>query len=162
MALTSLRLEDYSDREVLLILQDLAGPDGWADSLEVAERVGLQTEHPRRTAASRLSWLQRYGAVEREFARDAEGNIRLRRDGKAVHTQRWRLTDRGRLLAMGALTTRQRDQLEKLATDDRLLLITRWLTEVERETDDVASTLMKREWRYGTSPLRLLNGNGPG
>jgi hypothetical protein len=162
MALTSLRLEDYSDREVLLILQDITGPDGWADSLEVAERIGLQAEHPRRTAASRLSWLQRYGAVEREFARDADGVIRLRRDGRPVYTQRWRLTDRGRTLAAGTLTSRQQESLERMATDDRLLLITRWLTEVERSTDDVAATLMKREWRYGVHPLRAVNGNGPG
>src|SRR3954462_14187160 len=99
MAIDSVRIEDYSDREFLLIVADVAeDEDGWADSEQVAVRMDLST---RRLASSRLSGLRRYGAVEREPVRDEHGNIRYHRNGKPMHTQRWRLTAAGEALAFG-------------------------------------------------------------
>jgi hypothetical protein len=101
MSLDRLRIEDFSDREFLLIVADVAAEeDGWADSEQVAQRMDLST---RRLASSRLSWLRRYGAVEREHVRDEAGNIRYHRNGKPMHTQRWRLTTAGQAVAFGKL-----------------------------------------------------------
>ena len=162
--LTSLRIDDYSDRELLLIVRDLGktDPDQWVLSIDIAERLGIESQRPKQVVGSRMSWLQRYGALEREHLRDEYGNLRFKTNGKPVYAQRWRLTERGKELAVGKLTKRDQDQLAKVTSDERLLLVTRFLTQRQRATDDTARTLMRREWRYGTSPLRELNGNGNG
>jgi hypothetical protein len=139
-----LTLLDYSDREFLLLLDEIADGDGYADSLELATRLDL--EH-RRSASQRLAWLARWGAVEKEHARDHAGNIRYHRDGKPMHTQRWRLTDAGHALAYGTINARQRQSLDRLG-DDQLIEVTRWLTGRTRGTG-MATKLALREWRYG-------------
>ena len=80
MPLTSLTIEDMSDREFLHVVLDVAEEDGWSSSDDVRRKLGM----PKRFhASSRLSWLQRFGAVEREYARDEAGNIRYRRAGRS-------------------------------------------------------------------------------
>lgn len=145
MSIDRLTIEDFSDREFLLIVADVAAnEDGWADSEQVALRMDLST---RRLASSRLSWLRRYGAVEREHARDESGNIRYHRNGLPMHTQRWRLTPAGEVLAFGKLRKGDQAALERMK-DEQMLLVTRWLT--SRTTgDSTVAKLVSREWRYG-------------
>jgi hypothetical protein len=142
VALDSLRLEDLSDREFLLIVTDVADEhDGWADSQEVANRLGLSK---RRLASSRLSWLARWGAVEREHQRDEAGNIRYHRNGKPMHTQRWRLTTVGWALASGQMRKGLESQLAR--TDDaQMVVLTRWLA--RRQMGATAQKLTEREWQ---------------
>ena len=151
MPLKSLTIEDLSDREFLLVVLDVAEADGWADS----DHVRLQLDMPKRfNASSRLSWLQRFGAVEREHERDEKGNIRYRKDGKPRYTQRWRVTEIGEALAYGTLGKRQQDQLGKLS-DDQMLHVTKWLSDRARGADNPTVTkLVAREWRYGASAQR--------
>src|SRR3954470_12654056 len=112
MSLDRLTIEDFSDREFLLIVADVSSEeDGWADSEQVAQRMDLKT---RRLASSRLSWLRRYGAVEREHVRDETGDIRYPRNGKPMHTQRWRLTTAGEALAYGRLRKGDESALNRL------------------------------------------------
>src|SRR3954470_16747863 len=145
MPIDSLRIEDFSDREFLLIVADVASEDdGWADSEQVAQRMDLST---RRLASSRLSWLRRYGAVEREHVRDEAGNIRYHRNGKPMHTQRWRRTPAGEMMAFGQFRKADEKALERMK-DEHLLLITRWLTE-RTAGDETVGKLVSREWRYG-------------
>jgi hypothetical protein len=150
MALESLRIDDYSDREFLLVLDDLADGDGWADSQRVAEQLGFES---RRFAAVRLSWLQRFGAVEREHERDEHGNIRYTVHGKLRYTQRWRMTEAGAALAHGRLRKRQAESLERIG-EEQMIEVTRWLTRRARGSGAVAAKLIAREWRYGTSASR--------
>ena len=106
---------------------------------------------------TRLSWLQRWGAVAREHERDEHGNLRYTRGGKPRWTQRWQMTPDGEALAFGRLKAREQQSLDRM-DDTQLLEITAWLTTRTRSTDDVARKLISREWRYGTSASR--NGNG--
>jgi hypothetical protein len=145
-----LRLEDLSDREFLLIVADVADGDGWADSQEVATRLDL-TE--RRIASTRLSWLARWGAVEREHERDESGNMRYRRNGKPFYTQRWRLTDVGLDLATGRLRRSQQKALAD-ARDGDLLALTQLLAERQRSGNTTVANLVRREWRYHTEYSR--------
>lgn len=150
MALESLRLDEFSDREFLLVMIDLADADGWVES----DRVQAQLDLAKRAIAStRLSWLQRYGAVEREHERDAAGNLRYTRGGQIRWTQRWRLTDIGEQMALGQLRKRESDALEKVG-DAQMLLVTRWLATRQRVADPTVSKLISREYRYSTSSLR--------
>jgi hypothetical protein len=145
MSIDRLRIEDYSDREFLLIVADLADEDGWTDSQAVAIQMDLKR---RAIASSRLSWLRRYGAVEREHKADEDGNIRYHRDGRVMHTQRWRLTEIGQAIAFGRLRKSDETALARLK-DDQMLLVTRWLTKRTGAGDSTVGRLVAREWRYG-------------
>jgi hypothetical protein len=144
MALESLRITDYSDREFLLVVLDHQGDDGWTESLDVAKALGFEN---RRFAAQRFAWLFRYGAVEREHERDESGNLRWHKSGKPMHTQRWRLTELGEQVALGKLRKGDETALGKL-TDAQLPLVTRWLSERSRGDLGMAK-LVQREWKYG-------------
>lgn len=139
----SLTLLDFSDREFLLIVNDCADGDGWADSEHVAAQLDLKS---RASASSRLSWLARWGAVEREHARDEKGILRYTSTGKPVHTQRWRLTEAGAALAFGKLKAGQQKSLDKI-DDTQLLEVTRWLSNRTRN-GNVTTKLALREWKH--------------
>jgi hypothetical protein len=147
----SLRIEEYSDREFLLMVVDAYDGDGWADSEHVAKLLDLKG---RKIASSRLSWLRRYGAVEREHARDDAGNLRYHRNGKAMTTQRWRLTDLGESIAYGKLRKGDETALSKMG-NGQMLLVTRWLTE-RSNTDEHVAKLVQREWRFGAARYKQV------
>lgn len=144
-----LRLEDMSDREVLLAMIDI-GDGEPVDPAELADRIGVRGEHPRRAVSSRMAWLVRWGAVDKEFATDEHGNVMRHRNGEARTTQRYRPTQLGHDVATGALRANQTKALDALH-DGQLLEVTRWLTE---RTDGNLSTLVRREWRYRTEYAR--------
>jgi hypothetical protein len=150
MAVERLTIDDMSDREFLLILDDCADDDGWADSQTIADVMDLAE---RRIASSRLSWLARWGAVEREYETTEDGRPRVRKSGDYFYTQRWRMTPTGRSVALGRLRAQTRQSLDKLG-DDSMLELTHWLTTRFRRTNETATKLMAREWRYGTSASR--------
>ena len=149
MPLDRLTIDDYSDREFLLVLADVADHDGWANSQDIADRLDLAN---KAIASSRLSWLKRWGAVDKEHERDESGVLRYHANGKPRYTQRWKLTDAGRALAFGALKKNQQQTLDKLG-DDQMLVVTRWLSERTRESG-VSARLAQREWRYGHAKER--------
>jgi hypothetical protein len=145
----TLTLLDLSDRELLLIVRDVGdGPQGWASSVDVADRLRVDGEAPHRSVAVRLSWLKRYGAVERELERDEHGNIKTTRSGKSVTTQRWRLTDVGLAMATGKLKATQERTFDGL-DDGQMLIATRWLTSRVKRSAPTVAKLMDREYRYG-------------
>lgn len=144
MPLEHLRLEDLSDREFLLVLIDVAEDDNWSDSQAVADALDLKE---RKTASSRLSWLQRWGVVEREHERDESGNLRYRRNGKPFHTQRWRPTPIGHDMATGKLR-KQQEQALRDARDGEMLMLAGVFGTYQRDAPLAVRQLMKREYRY--------------
>jgi hypothetical protein len=151
-----LRLEEFSDPELLLALDDVcAAGEGWGSARQVAKHIGLDGEEPHRPVANRLSWQQRFGSVEREFLRDEAGNIRYHRDGKPMYTQNWRLSDIGRQLAYGRLRKADETALGRL-DDGQMLVVTRWLTQrtLANGASPVTSKLVQREWKYNMAQAR--------
>jgi hypothetical protein len=147
--LTGLTLLDLSDREFLLIVRDAGGaPPGWVSAADVAAHLNLTGDNPGRSVSSRLSWLKRWGAVERQHERDEAGNIRYHRNGKVVYAQGWQLTEVGFAMAVGKLNTGTEKSLDKL-TDGQMLVMTRWLSQRVKSSDLTVSKLMDREYRYG-------------
>src|SRR4051794_7814530 len=146
-SLKSLRLMEFSDRELLLILDDVADGDGFATARDVADKLHLSHPRPHQCVAVRFSWLARYGALEREHMRDDQGNLMWTSGGQPRHTQRWRMTSMGRAMAMGQLTKTQESQLGRI-TDDRMLMLTRYVTQRVRSADSTAAKLVQREWRH--------------
>ena len=151
MPVERLTIDDMSDREFLLVVHDQRDADGWTDSEQIQRQLDLAE---RRIASTRLSWLARWGAVEREYKRDDEGNAIYTRHGKLRYTQRWQMTERGSALAFGSLKARQLASLDNV-DDNQLLEMTAWLTGRARASGDgTARKLIAREWRYGTSASR--------
>jgi hypothetical protein len=144
---THLTLLDLSDRELLLVLRDVSDGLGFASALDIATQLDLIGDG-HRSVSVRLSWLKRYGAVEREMERDAQGNIRTTRAGKAVTTQRWKLTDIGLAMATGKLKAAQERVFEGL-DDGQMLMATRWLTRRVQASAPTVGKLMDREYRHG-------------
>ena len=143
MARDHLTILDFSDREFLLVVRDVADADGWTQAEEVATMLDLKGN---RSASSRLSWLRRFGAVEREHARDETGKLLYTGD-KPRYTQRWRLTELGEAMAMGRLNKTQQGALDKM-DDGALLMTARWLAG-HASGDSGAGKLVMREWRHG-------------
>ena len=132
----SLTLLDYSDRELLNLMLDESDGEGWVDSRDLARTIGMTKDHAG-SVGVRLGWMKRYGATERK-------------DG----TREWRVTPAGRALALGDLSMAEETALTELSPE-KLLMVTRLLTQRYTRVGDTAAHLIRREWRYGTHGRRF-------
>jgi hypothetical protein len=147
--LEGLTLLDLSDREFLLVVRDAGGVlPNYVTAEQVAVHLRLIGENPVRSVSARLSWLKRYGAVDREYERDHTGNIRENRNGKPVYTQGWALSELGLQMAVGNLTKTQQASLERLG-DGQMLMTMRLLSQRVIASNSTVSKLMDREYRHG-------------
>jgi hypothetical protein len=134
----SLTIEDFSDVELLALVNEHADSDGYVMTEEMVLVIGLDVENARQCVGSRFSWLTRYGAMEKD----------------PDETGRWRLSAVGRAMVRANLTAAEKRMLENLA-DDKLLSLARGVTNKYRSTGATGAQLMRREWQYGTSKRRF-------
>jgi DNA-binding HxlR family transcriptional regulator len=139
-----LRLQEMSDREVLLILRDCADADGYADVEDMGVQLGLDAKHAVRIVTSRLTWLKRWGAVEREPAESVP-----KVSGEPPRRRQWRMTPAGQALALGTVRKAQQKAMDGAREED-LLGLTRLLAERQRNGNMAVANLVRREWRYRT------------
>ena len=141
-----LRLFDLSDRELISIVDDVRGEDGWSARTDVAAaifpfvRSAPETDrakHAERCVAIRLGWMRRFGVLERNPD-----------DGSTL--SRWRLTEDGRALRMGTLTRGLATTLHGL-NEFALMAAMGALSERYLEAGDVPANMMRREWLYGAN-----------
>jgi hypothetical protein len=118
----SLRITDFSDRELLAIARDLSNSDGLADIEEVALQIWPRGKrdadwlwHAIRCVSIRFSHMSRLGLLEK------------------IGTGKWELTDLGEEVVAGKLKS--------------IKLITQAGDMYEEATDDQAS-LMRREFQF--------------
>src|SRR5215471_1778606 len=146
--LEHLRLVDLSDREILLTLVEVADEDSFAHAEEIAAKLGMKGDNAKRCVITRLSWLSRYGAVERELLYDELGVPQTTRGGKLKLGQGWKPTEIGYSIANGQLKQNQTKMLEGL-TDAQMLSVTRYVAEQARGMGNFTSSkLIEREWRH--------------
>jgi hypothetical protein len=140
----NLKLENYSDREMPHLLNDLAGEDGWVDVEILAARVGITPNgmseaqlaiHARRCVSVRLAWIRKLsGTVERHPDKSS---------------LLWRLTDSGQMVVMARLSQAIAVGLDQMGEMNSLLALDA-LSRRYRRADVKAANLMRREWVYGT------------
>jgi len=135
----SLRLVEFSDRELLNIILDVEDETGWVDTFSVSEAMHLDHEHALQCVGSRFSWLRRYEILERQD------------DNTKEHFRMWRLTPIGRKIALGDLAPDERELLSKLSAE-KLMLATGELTRRYHRIGAPAATMMRRAWINGTAP----------
>jgi hypothetical protein len=143
-----LTLLDLSDRELLLVLRDVAdAATGYALAADIADRLDVG-EDGRRSVSVRLSWLSRYGAVEREYKRDSQGRLETTAAGNAIRLQGWKLTDVGFQMATGKLRKQTEKALDGM-DDGSMLMAVRWMTQRVTSSNATVSKLLDREYRHG-------------
>lgn len=130
-SLTSLRLLDYSDKELLAIVADNVGDDGWAKTADVRDTLGLPKDRGSQSVGVRLAWLKRYGIVE--------GGAR-----------KWRLTPIGEVFLNGQLPDAIKRQVGELEPG-QLHAVTRLLARRQKRAAKPVGHMIRREWVYGTS-----------
>ena len=128
----SLQLLEYSDAELLHIVNDLADADGWVEASAVAARIGIQHENPTRCVISRFSWLCRFGVMHRD-----------------PDELRYRLTPEGQAVISAKLRASQMKMLDTLA-DEALMAVTGMVTTRWRGTNRANAHLVRRAWQHGT------------
>ncbi len=149
----NLKLENFSDRELLHILNDLTSERGdWVETHTIAERIGLQRNglsdeqyalHAQRCVSVRFSWIARLsGCVEKDPAR------------KQGQAPRWRLTMIGLQVVNAKIADGTAKRLAEGISDFDALLALDALSRRYRGTDSGAANLMRREWQYGTHRKR--------
>lgn len=130
----ALRLEDFSDRELLHAFEDHADADGTITSGELAEGLGLSAnsefKHPNSNVASRLSYLKRIGVLERDAG-----------------TGRWFLTAAGHRVLHGGLRAREQKALSEFS-EDALFAAVEVMGRRMLDASGESATMAQRQWRY--------------
>lgn len=137
---TSLKLTEFEDIEFLARLEDLADEDGYTSTQVLADGLNLDVEYPARNVGSRLSWMRRYGVVEKDPER----------------AQFWRLTLVGSELVHGKLTRSQRTMIQRVGPDGTLAMIRAVSQRIVTDRRDEAIHLASRQWRYGLAERKRL------
>jgi hypothetical protein len=133
--LTDLKLESFSDRELMMLILDLRDADGTVTPEEIADRLDLDTPTPVRCVSSRLSWLRRYGILDRN------------RYG-------WYFTTKGEQIATAKpLSSSQQSWLSKLSPE-RGMDTTLMLGHLYNRYDGPEAVMMRRAWQYSISKRR--------
>ena len=140
----NLKLENYSDREILHIVSDVADDAGWAEVEHIAERVGLRADgmseaqlliHARRCVSVRLAWIRKLsGTVDRH---------------KDPERLQWCLTPLGIQVVTAKLSTVLAERLDSVDEGSVLLSLDVLARRYNRSSGHTGN-LMRREWVYGT------------
>lgn len=138
----TLKLGDYSDKELLFLVRDHEDDEGWADSLQVAQTIWPRyaAENPQgatQSVAIRFAWMKRWGVMER--------HEKLPR--------KWRLSDDGRALVEGKLTGGQERQIVGLS-DEKLMSLGYSISDRYQQAGDIAATLLRRSFQFAEARRR--------
>jgi hypothetical protein len=137
--LPSLKLEDYSDHELLALVGDLADATGFVTSTAIGEALGeagSKLGQPARNVSIRLSWLKRYGVME---------TAEIEEDGKRLRG--WRVTPEGEAMLSGSLRKQHQEALEGLS-EDKVLSLARLFGQRYARAGGMAAKMMEREFKY--------------
>jgi hypothetical protein len=126
-----LTLFDYSDRELLIKVHEVAEENGGSTNSRVlAEGLGLTEKERAQSVGSRMMWLRRFGVVEKAIDREPA---------------EWRLTALGETLAFGSARKAQLMAIDR-ANDNELLLMMREMGQRQFDAPEGARHLIRREW----------------
>lgn len=130
----ALRNQDYTDRELLYIVNDLSTDEGYASTSDIAERVfgdKAESNGERRYVGSRMAWMCTYGFCERDP--DRPGMYKLTTDGHA--------------LMAGKLTKSVENALTKMTDADRTMILRQAAREVFSHAGP-SQAFFRREYTY--------------
>jgi hypothetical protein len=149
----NLKLENYSDRELLYLLNDLSPTQGaFVETHTIAERIGLQRDglsdeqyalHAQRCVSVRFSWISRLsGCVEKDP------------DRKKGQAPAWRLTPIGHQVVNAKLSEETKKRLAEGMSDYAALHALDALSRRYQRANVGAANLLRREWTHGSHQRR--------
>ncbi|WP_028058279.1 hypothetical protein [Candidatus Solirubrobacter pratensis] len=127
-----LRNADYTDRELLHVVEDVTTREGWATTGEIVERLNLVGEKPGHAVATRMSWMVRYGFCQRHP--DYPGQYRLTRDG--------------RKLMRGEVPEDVQSILNRMSHGDRVMVMSLIAKKSLVKGPETSANMMRREFLH--------------
>ena len=132
-----LRILDFSDRELLAVIRDATNGGTTATSQSIAAAIWPDAADPdsdaafhgRSVVSSRLTWMRRYGLVDRTD-----------RD--------WHLTEIGKRVLDAKIGGSVGEYLSKTGELNLLAVLER-ISSRYTQVDDTAATVLRRQWQYG-------------
>lgn len=150
MATDSVRIRDYSDRELLAIVGDLArangNPGGAVEARAVAVRVFGVKDTPRneedlsyfsKCVTARFTWMRRFGLLE-----------------KGEHVGEWFLSEKGNAYRRAKLTRAIESQIASM--DDELIALAHAVGDRMVKADDVGATAIRREILFQAERRKMI------
>lgn len=138
----SLKVTDFSDRELLAIASTIQNADGKIEIQRVAEEIWPKTMkdedaawHARHCVAIRFAYMRRMGVIDK-----------YSRNGKPEHGV-WELTEFGEEFVRGNVTAAQERAIIGSRPGQELELMALMGTLFEKADED-AATLMRREFQF--------------
>jgi hypothetical protein len=132
-----LSLWGISDMELLAIVDDLADEDGWTRTLEVRVQLGERMEKGYRSGVGpRLSWMVRYGWLERSV-------LTAKKPG---NEREWRLTAVGHALLDHPKLTAAFEKTFATLNPAQRLVLTRELAEAADSGAVEFRNALRRQW----------------
>lgn len=140
----SLRITDFSDRELLAIAKDIQNADGQIEIERVAETIWPQTMrdvdlrfHAKQCVAIRFSHMKRMGVIDK-----------YTRNGKPERGI-WELTEFGEEFVKGRTTAAQEKAIIESQPGQELELMA-LIGSLYDKVDEDAAALMRREFQFRT------------
>ena len=127
-------LYDYRDLDLMLKIADVGDDEGWIETRQLAESLGVPDDEKSNGVGVRLAWMRKFGMLERD---DERKLWRLSRGGERVADARVR-----------AAAVKQIDSVP----EEALIDVMAHVTARYRLGDQMMATMLRREFRYGTSP----------
>jgi hypothetical protein len=138
----SLKITDFSDRELLAIASVIQNADGKIDIQRVAEQIWPRTMkdddaawHARHCVAIRFAYMRRMGVIDK-YSRNGKPEIGM-----------WELTEFGEEFVRGAVSAAQERAITESKPGQELELMA-LMGQLFEKVDEDAATLMRREFQF--------------
>jgi hypothetical protein len=140
----SLKITDFSDRELLAIAHDIQNADGKIDIQRIAEQIWPNTMkdddaawHARHCVAIRFAYMRRLGVIDK-YSRNGKPEIGM-----------WELTEFGEEFIRGRTSAAQTKAIAESQPGQELELMA-LVGQLYDQVDEDAAALMRREFQFRT------------
>jgi hypothetical protein len=146
--MASLRNIDLTDRELLHVIYDIANGEP-VSSHDVGLALGISPNGSKnKTAATRvaqrLSWMKRYGFLERVSPLELEG-------GKVGDPVLWLVTEIGRQIMSGKLSRTLEQSIDRARPGDQVLLMRKLTQRAYVQAGPEIATAVRREYLHNAA-----------
>ena len=129
----SASLYDFRDIDLMLRLEREGNHDGWAETHDLADAVGLG-DAGNRAMGMRLAWMRKFGMVE-----------------YSVEKKMWRLSPGGVRVTTAHLKAAQERTIQNVP-DESMIEVMSHVTSRYMLGDPMIAHMLRREFLFGTKP----------
>lgn len=132
--ITRLRLQDYSDRELIMLVEDLLTKRGdWPTSEDIAKAIGISSNHGIQCVSARMSALSRM---------DVFHNTAM--NGQLA---KWEITDYARVFILSDESRKRASGIIDETDDEDLLVVLHELGKRTHKINRAGRHLLRREFK---------------